>query len=167
MKMERKIIYLTTIAVLIIASFSSCMPSVEDLEMQESAKIQQFLSENPTLTFEHKESGLYYLEVKTGTGLPATTHDTGYVFCTFKTLGGIELDSNVGTTDTLIFPINEDVLIKGLDEGVTYMKVGGKSLLLVPSSLGYGPTGDYYFVGGYTPLLIDVALVKVKPGSGK
>jgi FKBP-type peptidyl-prolyl cis-trans isomerase FkpA len=167
MKMERKTISLATIAVLILATFSSCMPSVDDLEMQESAKIQQYLNDNPTLHFEHKESGLYYLEVKTGTGLPATTHDTGYVFCTFKTLGGNELDSNVGTTDTLIFPINEDVLIEGFDEGVTYMKAGGNSILLVPSKLGYGPTGDYYFVAGYTPLIIDVTLVRVKPGSGK
>jgi FKBP-type peptidyl-prolyl cis-trans isomerase len=47
------------------------------------------------------------------------------------------------------------------------MRAGGKALLLIPSKLAYGSTGDYYYVGGYTPLLIDVALVRVKPGSGK
>jgi peptidylprolyl isomerase len=82
-------------------------------------------------------------------------------------LSGTELASNVGTTDTLIFPINEGHLIKGFDEGITYMRAGGKALLLIPSKLAYGSTGDYYYVGGNTPLLIDVALVRVKPGSGK
>lgn len=146
-------------------SLSSCLPSKRELEEEEEAKIEKYLNDNPSLNFELKESGLYYLEMTKGTGLPATTHDTAYVFCTSKLLDGTEIDSNVGTTDTLIFPINEGTRIKGLDEGVTYMRVGGEALLLIPSRLGYGSTGDYYHIGGYTPLLFEVSLVRVKPGT--
>ena len=74
--MEIKTIYFVAIAVLIIASFSSCIQSNEEFERVEAAKIQQYLADNPSLNFELKASGLYYFEVKTGTGLPATSHDT-------------------------------------------------------------------------------------------
>ena len=48
------------------------------------------------------------------------------------------------------------------------MAQGGKSLLLVPSSLGYGSIGiPYAGISGFTPLLFDVELVKVKAGPGK
>jgi FKBP-type peptidyl-prolyl cis-trans isomerase FkpA len=57
-------------------------------------------------------------------------------------------------------------MIAGFDEAITYMSVGGKSQLIVPSSLGYGTQG-YYTIAGYTPLLYDVELVKVVPGPGK
>ena len=57
-------------------------------------------------------------------------------------------------------------LIAGFDEGITYMKEGGKATFLIPSKLAYGTSG-YYTIPGYTPLLYDVQLVKVIPGPGK
>jgi FKBP-type peptidyl-prolyl cis-trans isomerase len=47
------------------------------------------------------------------------------------------------------------------------MKQGGKSMFLVPSSLGYGSMGNYYGgISGYTPLLFEVQLVLLKKGPG-
>jgi FKBP-type peptidyl-prolyl cis-trans isomerase len=57
-------------------------------------------------------------------------------------------------------------MIAGFDEGITYMKAGGKAKFLVPSSLGYGPSG-YYTIPGYTALLYEVELVKVSKGPAK
>ena len=61
----------------------------------------------------------------------------------------------------------EGALIYGFDEGITFMKAGGKATLLVPSNLAYGASGNGYGIPGYTPLLFDVELVRVKPGPGK
>lgn len=71
----------------------------------------------------------------------------------------------IGITDTLFFPVNEETLISGFDEGITYMNEGGKAMFLIPSFLGYGNSG--YYMPSYTPILFDVELVKLKPGPGK
>jgi FKBP-type peptidyl-prolyl cis-trans isomerase FkpA len=150
---------------LMLISLASCNPS-KKYEKEEAAQIQAYLNSNPSLNFELKPSGLYYLDVETGTGPVTETHDTAYTFYTAKLLNGTVFDTNVGTDDTLVFPVNEDYLIKGFDEGITYMREGGKALFLIPSSLAYGSGGTYY-IAGYTPVLFDVELVKIKPGPGK
>jgi FKBP-type peptidyl-prolyl cis-trans isomerase len=144
----------------------SCLSSkIEEYEQKEAAEIQEYLDSNPTLNFELKTSGLYYLDIVTGNGLPASVHDTAYVFYSVTFLDGKALDSNVGTKDTLIFPIGEGIMISGFDEGITYMIEGGKAKFLVPSKLAYGSTGNYYgTIPAYTPLLFDVNLVRVKQG---
>jgi FKBP-type peptidyl-prolyl cis-trans isomerase len=143
----------------------SCDPSKKYRE-EEQSQIQSYLNSNTSLNFELKTSGLYYLEVTAGTGLTPGTHDTAYLKYTGSFLDGVVFSTNVGKTDTLIFPFNENVIIPGIEEGVGYMKVGGKSKLLVPSDLAYGTAG-YNIIPGYTPLLFDIELVRVKPGSGK
>ena len=161
---NKKTILLTLSAVLMIV-MTSCNPS-KKLEREENENILNYLSTNSNLNFELKASGLYYLEVEEGSGLMPVMHDTAYVKYTGKLLDGTVFDSNVETSDTLIVPVDEGWLISGVDEGITYMKEGGKSMLLIPSKLAYGPSG-YYYIPGYTPLLFDLELVLVKPGSGK
>jgi FKBP-type peptidyl-prolyl cis-trans isomerase len=85
---------------------------------------------------------------------------------TAKFLNGNIIDTNVGTSDTLIFPVAENYLIQGFDEAITYMKEEGKALLLIPSSLAYGTTG-YFSIPGYTPLLFEVYLTRIVKGPGK
>ncbi|MCJ7448359.1 MAG: FKBP-type peptidyl-prolyl cis-trans isomerase [Bacteroidales bacterium] len=133
-------------------------------EKEEAAKIQTYLDNHPALDFQKKASGLYYLEVLTGPGPLAVTHDTAYVWYTGTYLSGTVFGTNVGTTDTLIFLVNEGWLIPGFDEGVTYMREGGKATFLLSSDLGYGNSG--YYMAAYTPLLFDVELVKLIPGPG-
>jgi len=130
---------------------------------EERAQIDNYLNSNPTLDFELKTSGLYYLEITTGTGDLPRKSDTAYVKYTGKFLDGTTFDSNIERDDTLVRPVAEGWLIPGMDEGITYMRVGGKSLLLIPSSLAYGPSG-WYPIPGYTPLLIELELVRLKPG---
>jgi len=151
----------------LIITIASCNEKFKKYAEEEISKIEEYLAKNSSLNFDLKTSGLYFLELEAGDGLQANTHDTAYVFYTLKLLDGTELDSNVGTVDTLIFPVNEGYLITGFDEGVTYMKEGGKAIFLIPSSLAYGTTGDYYgTIAGYTPLLFDVVLSHVKQGPG-
>jgi FKBP-type peptidyl-prolyl cis-trans isomerase FkpA len=157
-------IFLLMTTILLI-SLVSCDPT-KKMENQEKSIIQTFITNNPNLNFVEKPSGLYYLDVQAGTGQAPVTHDTAYIMYTGKLLNGTIFDSNVGTTDTLIRPVNEGWLISGVDESINYMKVGGKSMLLIPSKLAYGRYG-YYSIPGYTPLIFDIELVKLKLGPGK
>jgi FKBP-type peptidyl-prolyl cis-trans isomerase FkpA len=156
---------LVMVAVFSLISLPSCDPS-KKLEKEEVAMIENYLNSNTNLNFELKSSGLYYLDLVVGDGRQAVTHDTAYMKYTGKFLDGTVFDTNVGDADTLIRPVNEGWLIPGYDEGMTYMKEGGKALFLIPSKLGYGSQG-WYAIPGYTPVLFEVEMVKIKPGPAK
>lgn len=144
-------------------TFSSCDRTKSQKE-EELAKIQKYLDENPDLNFDLKESGLYYLETEPGAGNLAVTHDTAFFFFEGYYLDGTKFGSNFGTTDTLVYPVNEGWLIPGVDEALTYMREGGKCKIVFPSNLGYGNSG--YYMAPYTPLLFNLYLAKLVPGPG-
>lgn len=148
------------ISTMVILFLSSCDPG-KKYKKQEQEEIDKYLSDNSELAFELKPSGLYYYDVLEGTGSTTSQSDTVYLFYTGKFLDGTVFDSNVASKDTLILPIGEGWLIPGFDEGIQYMKVGGKAMLLISSDLGYGSVGRGR-IPGYTPLLFDVELLKVK-----
>jgi FKBP-type peptidyl-prolyl cis-trans isomerase FkpA len=152
--MSRNII-LAAVAVLLVMS-SGC-DSTKSLEREEANQIQNYLGEHPDLHYIKKESGLYYLDDTVGTGPLAMTHDTAYIFYRGSNLSETGFNTNIGSTDTLIRPVNEGWFIKGFDEALTYMRVGGKAKVIVPSYLGYQD---------YNPLLFDIYLVKLVPGPG-
>ncbi|MBK7132717.1 MAG: FKBP-type peptidyl-prolyl cis-trans isomerase [Bacteroidales bacterium] len=165
MMKKNSFISLLIISAVLAFTLISCDPSKKYIE-QEEDQIQDYLKSNPNLSFEQKPSGLYYVTIQQGTGIIPVKHDTAYIKYTGRFLSGNIFDTNVGTNDTLSVPVDEGWMIQGFDEGITYMKVGEKAQLLIPSKLAYGPTG-YYLIGGYTPLLFDLELVKVKRGTGK
>jgi FKBP-type peptidyl-prolyl cis-trans isomerase len=149
----------------ILVSLVSCNPS-KKYEKEETSKIDTYVNSNPNLSFVVKPSGLYYYEVQAGAGRAVVPGDTAYVKYTGKFLDGTVFDTNVGKVDSLIFPVAAGWMIYGFDEGISYMREGGKAILLVPSNLAYGSSG-FYSIPGYTPLLYDVELVKVVPKPGK
>jgi FKBP-type peptidyl-prolyl cis-trans isomerase FkpA len=157
---------LLLLATVVLISLFSCNPA-RKYEKDEKDAINNYLSSNPTMEFVKEPSGLYYLDVAPGTGATPAVHDTAYVRYTGKFLNGTVFDSNTDAARTdFVFPVGEGFAIYGFDEGVSYMKAGGKSTLLVPSSLAYGTQG-YYTIPGYTPLLFDIELVKVTAGPAK
>ena len=145
-------------------SILSCDPA-RSYERHERAKIQDYLAQNSSLNFVLQPSGLYYLETVTGTGTMPVLGDSAFVNYKASFLDGTVFDSTSVTTGPYAYIVGES--ISGFDEGVMLMKVGGIAKLLVPSSLAYGPTGNYYGIPGYTPLLFDVNLIRVKPHSVK
>jgi FKBP-type peptidyl-prolyl cis-trans isomerase FkpA len=161
---RKNVFSLITMAMII--SLVSCNPS-KKYAKEEQAMIDNYLTSNPALSFEQKESGLYICSVQEGTGIMPVLHDTVYVKYTGSFLSGQVFDTNVGKADSLTFPVLEGWMIAGFDEGVSYLKQGGKAIILCPSWLAYGATGRYGFVNGYTPLLFEIELVKVKKSSGK
>ncbi len=107
-------------------------------------------------------SGLKYREVEGGFGEEAragkqvTVHYTGYL------QDGTKFDSSVDRGEPFSFPLGAGRVIKGWDEGVAGMKVGGRRKLVIPPELGYGSRG----AGGAIPpgatLVFDVELLEVR-----
>jgi peptidylprolyl isomerase len=112
-------------------------------------------------------SGLQWTDTKEGTGPSPKTGQT----CVMDYTGwlwvdgakGKKFDSSVDRGTPFEFPIGQGRVIKGWDEGVSTMKVGGKRTLLIPPQLGYGSRGT---PGGPIPpnatLLFEVELIAIK-----
>ena len=100
-----------------------------------------------------------------GTGALATAGDSVTVNYVGAFTDGKVFDAsaNHGTTG-FTFTLGAGQVIKGWDEGVVGMKVGGKRKLIVPASLGYGPN-DYGPIPGNSTLVFDVELLKVQKGA--
>ena len=111
-------------------------------------------------------SGLQYEDSVVGSGpqpKPGQTcvmHYTGWLWV--NGAKGKKFDSSVDRGSPFEFPIGKGRVIKGWDEGVASMKVGGKRTLLIPPALGYGAAGvgNGLIPGGAT-LLFEVELLRV------
>lgn len=108
-------------------------------------------------------SGLQYIDTKVGDGAVAkagqtvTVHYTGYLAA-----DGKKFDSSVDKGTPFPFQLGTGSVIKGWDEGVAGMKVGGKRRLIIPSSLGYGDGGYPPVIPAKATLVFDVELLSVK-----
>ena len=86
------------------------------------------------------DSGLQYEDLKEGTGEAAKKGNKVVVHYTGWLKDGKKFDSSVGK-EPFEFELGAGEVIKGWDEGVAGMKVGGKRKLIIPSELGYGKKG--------------------------
>ena len=121
---------------------------------KEQAEIKAYLEANAIAT-PAQYSGLYYIETKKGTGASADGGDFVKVKYKGTFLDGEEFDSGI-----FEFRLGIGQVIRGWDEGISYMNEGGKAILLIPSTLAYGVNGKGD-IPGYTPLLFDVELISI------
>ena len=110
-------------------------------------------------------SGLKIEEVKVGAGEVAvsgknvTVHYTGWL--TDGVIQGKKFDSSKDRGDPFVFSLGRGQVIKGWDEGVQGMKVGGIRKLIIPADLGYGSRGAGGVIPPNATLLFEVELLKV------
>jgi len=107
-------------------------------------------------------SGLEYIEVEAGTGAQAEAGKTVSVHYTGKFQDGRVFDSSVSRGEPITFRLGVGQVIKGWDEGIALMKVGGKAQLVIPPALGYGERGAGGVIPPNATLTFDVELVAVK-----
>ena len=110
-------------------------------------------------------SGLSYEDTVVGAGASPKTgqtcvmHYTGWLWV--NDAKAAKFDSSVDRGSPFEFPIGKGRVIKGWDEGVASMKVGGKRTLLIPPALGYGDRGAAGVIPPGATLLFEVELLRV------
>jgi FKBP-type peptidyl-prolyl cis-trans isomerase FkpA len=108
-------------------------------------------------------SGLEYFDIKVGTGTTAEKGKTVSVHYTGWLLNGKKFDSSLDRKSPFAFALGGGQVIKGWDEGVAGMKVGGKRQLRIPPELGYGARGvGNGLIPPNSALIFDVELLEVK-----
>jgi peptidylprolyl isomerase len=106
-------------------------------------------------------SGLKYIDEKVGSGPSPTAGHRVTVHYTGTLTDGKKFDSSVDRGQPFQFVIGVGQVIKGWDEGVMSMKVGGKRKLMIPSKLGYGERGAGGVIPPNADLNFDVELLGV------
>ena len=111
------------------------------------------------------ESGLQYEDLVEGTGETAqagqyvTVHYTGWLYANDQQ--GSKFDSSKDRDDPFEFDLGGGSVIRGWDEGVEGMKVGGKRVLIIPPQLGYGVRGAGGVIPPNATLKFEVELLAV------
>ena len=112
---------------------------------------------------------LQKIDKKEGTGKEAVAgkvvivHYTGWLYDPLAPEGkGSKFDSSVDRKEPFQFPLGGGRVIKGWDEGVAGMKVGGQRTLIIPPAMGYGQRGAGGVIPPNATLIFDVELIDVK-----
>lgn len=107
-------------------------------------------------------SGLKYVELKEGTGATPQSGQTVEVHYVGTLEDGTKFDSSRDRGQPFSFKIGVGQVIKGWDEGLSTMKVGGRRQLIIPPELGYGSRGAGGVIPPNATLNFDVELLGVK-----
>ena len=107
-------------------------------------------------------SGLSFEELVLGEGEIATAGQTVTVHYTGWLIDGKKFDSSKDRNDPFEFPLGAGRVIRGWDEGVQGMKVGGKRKLTIPPALGYGARGAGGAIPPNATLVFEVELLGVE-----
>ena len=108
------------------------------------------------------KSGLKYEDLKEGTGAEAKAGNMVEVHYTGTLKDGKKFDSSLDRNESFKFKLGAGMVIKGWDEGVAGMKVGGKRKLIIPPELGYGARGAGGVIPPNAELTFEVELLGVK-----
>ena len=110
--------------------------------------------------------GLKYTDTTVGTGAEATkgkkvsVHYTGWLYN--NDAKGAKFDSSLDRGQPFSFALGAGQVIRGWDEGVAGMKIGGKRTLIIPPDLGYGARGAGGVIPPNATLMFDVELLGVQ-----
>ena len=115
------------------------------------------VTSQPTTT----TSGLQYWDIVVGTGATAAPGNTVKVHYSGFLTSGAKFDSSRDRGEPFSFALGTGQVIKGWDEGVAGMKVGGQRQLRIPPQLGYGSTGAGGVIPPNATLIFDVELLDV------
>ena len=128
--------------------------------LRPSAELMESIDVNPD-DLETTSSGLQRADVEVGTGTEATPGRTVVVHYTGRLVNGDTFDSSRRRNEPFAFTLGAGEVIRGWDEGVAGMRVGGKRALVIPPELGYGnrPVGP---IPAGSTLVFDVELLDVR-----
>ncbi len=108
------------------------------------------------------DSGLKYEDLAAGEGTAAAAGDTVVVHYTGWLTDGTQFDSSLDRREPFSFPLGGGRVIRGWDEGVAGMKVGGRRRLTIPPQLGYGAAGAGGVIPPNATLVFEVELLEIR-----
>ncbi|MEA3451921.1 MAG: FKBP-type peptidyl-prolyl cis-trans isomerase [Bacteroidota bacterium] len=146
---------------ILVAIISISLTSCKNDEKREIDDRNTYLETN-NIDVAPTASGLYYVETLAGTGVQAKAGDEVKVHYKGMFLDGTVFDSSIAKEEPLRFQLGVGDVIKGWDEGIALMNVGGKATLVVPSDLAYG-SGGFSIIPPYSTLVFEVELLEIMP----
>ena len=121
------------------------------------------MRQDETMTL--KASGLQYQDLVQGDGAEAQAGQSVSVHYTGWLTDGTKFDSSVDRGEPFDFPLGAGMVIRGWDEGVAGMRVGGKRKLVIPPDLGYGQRGAGGLIPPGATLVFEVELLGIGGGA--
>jgi FKBP-type peptidyl-prolyl cis-trans isomerase len=162
---------LVCVVVLVLAQVGSKQDSAIAANLTETIAAPTTITENNTLIASNTmsdanavttPSGLKYVELQEGTGATPNAGQTVEVHYTGTLTDGKKFDSSRDRGTPFSFKLGVGQVIKGWDEGLSTMKVGGRRQLTIPPELGYGARGAGGVIPPNATLIFDVELLGVK-----
>lgn len=161
------------VVVLIVAQFTVSPAAVADVNS--TPAVTQTANLNPTINSGviamdtnpgndqavTTPSGLKYVEIVEGTGATPKQGQTVVVHYTGTLEDGTKFDSSRDRNSPFSFKLGVGQVIKGWDEGLSTMRVGGRRQLIIPPDLGYGARGAGGVIPPNATLLFDVELLRI------
>lgn len=127
---------------------------------EEEIDINLFLARKQEWKMIKTGTGLRYYIYENGTGEPANVDDVVNVEYKVSLLDGTECYSTAND-EVEEFKVDKAQIESGIQEAVKLMRKGDKAILIIPSHLAYGVLGDMTKIPPYSPLLVDISLVKI------
>ncbi|BAY22934.1 FKBP-type peptidylprolyl isomerase [Calothrix sp. NIES-2100] len=162
---------LVCVVVLVIAQVGSKQDSAIAANLTETTPAPTTITENNTLIASNTmsdantvttPSGLKYVEINEGTGETPQRGQTVKVHYTGTLEDGKKFDSSRDRGQPFSFKLGVGQVIKGWDEGLSTMKVGGRRQLIIPPELGYGARGAGGVIPPNATLNFDVELLGIQ-----
>ena len=128
---------------------------------EEPQRIAKYLKDN-NINVEPKGSGLFYIETLAGKGDSVQNGDMVSVHYSIYNIDDRLIESSYDYNQPIPFIYGENQMIPGIEEAVGYMRVGGKSRIIVPSQLGFGDIKIDENLPANSALIIDLELVDLQ-----
>lgn len=123
--------------------------------------INEYIKAKGYTVTENLADGLRYIRLVEGTGSPATSGQVMYLKYIGRFTNGKIFDGNVAKTDSFQVTAGGTSTVIGFQLGVEKMKVGEKSIVIFPSTIGYGEKGSGS-IPGFSPLIFELNMTKIK-----